>query len=61
MDARITINLGLIPKRKLIECREDVQKMIEEFSSKHPDIEIPSEAVRIEGSFLGINFTRGVF
>lgn len=61
MNVRVTIDLGLIPKRKLIECREDIQKMIEEFSSKHPDIEIPSEAVRIEGSLFGINFSRGIY
>lgn len=61
MDARIIIDLGDIPKKQLLECRNDIQQMFEEFTEKHPDIIIPSDAVRIEGNLLGIKFSRGLF
>ena len=61
MQARLVIDLGEIPKKQLYECRAEIQKMVEEFTEKHPDIIIPSTAVRIEGNILGINFSKGVF
>lgn len=61
MDVRVIIELGDLPKKQLLECYPDILSMAEEFSKKHPDISIPSNAVRVEGSLLGFNFGKGVF
>ena len=58
---RIVIDLGQLPKKQLLECREEIQQLIEEFTEKHPDIIIPGKAVQIEGDLFGIKFSRGVF
>lgn len=61
MDVRVIIDLGDLPKKQLMECYKDILSIAEEFSQKHPDISIPSNAVRVEGSFLGFNFGKGIF
>lgn len=61
MNVRVTIDLGELPKAQLLECYPDIMRMADEFSRKHPDIVIPSDAIRVEGSFLGFNFGKGIF
>lgn len=64
MQGRIVIECGDIPTKQLYELRDEIQeifnKTVEGFTERHPDISIPSGAVRAEVDVLGLKFSRGI-
>lgn len=59
---KIIIDLGLLPKKQLLECRADIQRMLDEFLETHPDIVIPGNAISVEGDLFGLfKLGKGVF
>lgn len=60
MGLRVIIDIDKLPKAELFDCREEVEEMMKNFTKEHPNIHIPSNAIKLEGDIFGIKITKSL-